>query len=30
MSSPYLFIFGDDRVSCYTRVEDVASGAVEE
>jgi len=26
MSSPYLLVFGDDRVMRYTGVEDVAGG----
>jgi len=30
MSSPYMFVLGDDRVTCYTGVEDVAGEAVEE
>jgi len=29
MSSPYLFVFGDDCVMRYTRADDVASGAGE-
>jgi len=30
LSSPSLFVFGDDHVTCYTGVKDVASGVVEE
>jgi len=29
MSSPYLLVFGDDRVMCYTGADDVAGGAGE-
>jgi len=29
MSSPYLLVFGDDRVMRYTRADDVASGVGE-
>jgi len=29
VSSPYLFVFGDDRVTRYTRANDVTSGAGE-
>jgi len=29
MSSPYLFVFGDDRVMRYTGADDVAGGARE-
>jgi len=29
MSSPYLLVFGDDRVMRYTGVDDVAGGAGE-
>jgi len=29
ISSPYLLVFGDDRVIRYMRVEDVVSGASE-
>jgi len=29
MSSPYLFVFGDDRVMRYTGADDVAGGADE-
>jgi len=29
MSSPYLLVFGDDRVMRYTGADDVASGAGE-
>jgi len=27
MSSPFLCVFGDDRVTCHSRVEDVPSDA---
>jgi len=30
VSSPYLLVFGDDRVMCYTGADDVASDAGEE
>jgi len=30
LSSPYLFVFGDDRVTYYTWAKDVASRVVEE
>jgi len=26
MSSPFLCVFGDDRVTCYTGVDDVSGG----
>jgi len=26
LSSPYLLVFGDDCVTCYTRTDDVSSG----
>ena len=26
LSSPYLLVFGNDRVMCYTRADDVAGG----
>jgi len=29
MSSPFLLVFGDDRVMCYTGADDVAGGASE-
>jgi len=29
MSSPYLLMFGDDRVMCHTKANDVAGGADE-
>jgi len=29
MSSPYLLVFGDDRVMCYTGADDVAGGVGE-
>jgi len=29
MSSPYLLVFGDDRVMRYTEADDVAGGADE-
>jgi len=29
MSSPYLLVFRDDRVMCYTGADDVAGGASE-
>jgi len=27
LSSPYLLVLGDDRVTCYTEVDDVSGGA---
>jgi len=30
LSSPYIFVFGDDRVTCDTGVEDVVGEVVEE
>jgi len=27
LSSPYLLVFGDDRVTCYTGADDVSGGA---
>jgi len=30
LSSPYLFMFDDDRVTCYMGVKDVVGGVVEE
>jgi len=29
MSSPYLLVFGDDRVMRYTRADDITGGADE-
>jgi len=29
LNSPYLLVFGDNRVMCYTGADDVASGAGE-
>jgi len=28
LSSPFLFMFGDDRVTCHTGVDDIASDVV--
>jgi len=30
LSSPYLFVFRDDHVTCYTEAKDVVGGAIEE
>jgi len=27
MSSPFLFMFGDDRVTCHTRSDDISGDA---
>jgi len=27
LSSPFLYVFGDDRVICYTGIDDVSGGA---
>jgi len=29
MSSPFLFVVGDDRVTCHTRADDIPSDAVD-